>query len=112
MPAVDRWKSTLDTLLIFIALFSAIVTTFYIQSSNGLSPDAAFETNQLLATLTDVVILLSGINSSQLSLPAPVASEPEASTLRLNFYWSTSIVLSVGYPMSVPEGSTIHSSIF
>lgn len=60
------------------------------QSSSGLSPDAAFDTNQLLANLTDVVILVSGVNASQLSLRAPVAFEPDASALRLNFYWSTS----------------------
>ncbi|EIM83829.1 uncharacterized protein STEHIDRAFT_62042, partial [Stereum hirsutum FP-91666 SS1] len=76
-------------------LFSAIVTAFYVQSSSGLSPDAAFDTNQLLANLTDVVILVSGVNASQLSLRAPVAFEPDASALRLNFYWSTSLVLSV-----------------
>ncbi|EIM83827.1 uncharacterized protein STEHIDRAFT_159444 [Stereum hirsutum FP-91666 SS1] len=95
IPAVDGWRGTLDTLLIFATLFSAIVTAFYVQSSSNLAPAATFETNQLLANLTDVVILLSGANISQLSLPGPVAFEPEASALRLNFYWSISLVLSI-----------------
>lgn len=57
------------------------MTAFYVQSSSGLSPDAAFETNQLLANLTDVIILINGVNASQLSLPAPVAFQPDAGAL-------------------------------
>lgn len=78
-----------------IALFSAIVTSFYIQATNGLTPDAGLRTNELLVNLTDVIVLLGRSNASQLSLPPPKPFEPDAVNVRTNLYWSVSLVLSV-----------------
>lgn len=81
-----------------IALFSAIITAFYNQASSALSPSVTFETNQILSNLTTIAIAISaasGVNVSQLTLSPLVVFEPDASTLRLNFYWSASLILSV-----------------
>lgn len=111
-PTVDRWRGTLDTLLVFvsfcdpslriiadggkkIALFSAIVTTFFIQSLTGLSQDTGARTNELLQNLTDIFIAVNGADASQLNVSSPVPFEPESSAVRLNFYWSISLILSV-----------------
>lgn len=53
-----------------IALFSAIVTSFLVQSLSGLTQDAGIRTNELLSNLTEVVIALgAGTPASELSLP-------------------------------------------
>lgn len=79
-----------------IALFSAIVTTFFVQSLEGLSQDPGSRTNELLQNLTDVVVAIgSGINASQINFVPPAVFEPEGSAVRLNFYWSISLILSV-----------------
>ncbi|EIM86009.1 uncharacterized protein STEHIDRAFT_58585 [Stereum hirsutum FP-91666 SS1] len=94
-PTVDRWRGTLDTILVFVALFSAIVTTFFVQSLEGLSQDPGDRTNELLLNLTELVIAVSGVNASHLTIQPPTAFEPEESAVRLNFYWSISLILSV-----------------
>ncbi|EIM81402.1 uncharacterized protein STEHIDRAFT_149855, partial [Stereum hirsutum FP-91666 SS1] len=94
-PTVDRWRGTLDTLLVFIALFSAIVTTFFVQSLTGLSQDTGARTNELLQNFTDIYIAVNAANASQLDFSPPVQFEPEGSAVRLNFYWSISLILSV-----------------
>lgn len=78
-----------------VALFSAIVTSFYIQATNSLTPDAGLRTNELLVNLTDVIILLGHNNASQLPLSPPKAFEPDPVNVRTNLYWSVSLVLSV-----------------
>lgn len=84
-----------------IALFSAIVTTFYIQASNNLSPNPAVQTNVLLANLTNIIVAAT-LNTNHLS-PQPIIRDPirevDAATIRLNFYWSTSLILSVSFSM-------------
>lgn len=48
-----------------------------------------------MSNLTDVIIQLSGVDSSLLSLPLPVAFEPDPGSVRLNVYWSLSLIVSV-----------------
>ncbi|KAL1689630.1 hypothetical protein GGG16DRAFT_57375, partial [Schizophyllum commune] len=48
---VDGWRDTLDVLLVFAGLFSAIVTTFVVQSSQALQPDYAQISVSLLAEM-------------------------------------------------------------
>lgn len=117
-PIVDRWRGTLDTILVFvsriyyviastiiiyppsqIALFSAIVTTFFVQSLTGLSQDPGDRTNELLQNLTEIIISISPVNVAQLNIPSPTPFQPEGSAVRLNFYWSISLILSVSAQM-------------
>lgn len=81
--------------VIQIALFSAILATFLVQSLTGLSQDPGDRTNELLANLTNIIIALNNANVSNLNIDPPTPFTPESSAIRLNFYWSISLVLSV-----------------
>lgn len=119
-PIISQWRGTLDTLLIFVsflllvitevmvqidrdriprhkqvALFSAIVTALYVQSLASLSPDTGERTNELLQNLTEVIIVLQGASGVNLNFTQPSLFEPATSVIRLNFYFSISLVLSV-----------------
>ncbi|KAJ7280139.1 hypothetical protein C8J57DRAFT_1124698, partial [Mycena rebaudengoi] len=94
-PKVDRWRSGLDALLVFLGLFSAIVTAFLVESLSGLRPDEAARTNELLANLTDIMISLSGVNPMSLNLLTPAQFQPDSTDVRLNSYWSLSLILSL-----------------
>ncbi|KAJ7471780.1 hypothetical protein FB451DRAFT_1559009 [Mycena latifolia] len=72
-PQVDRWRSGLDALLVFLGLFSAIVTAFLVDSLTGLQQDEAARTNELLANLTEIIIQLNAgatVSTLQLSVAA------------------------------------------
>ncbi|KAJ7280097.1 hypothetical protein C8J57DRAFT_1058132, partial [Mycena rebaudengoi] len=94
-PKVDRWRSRLDALLVFLGLFSAIVTAFLVESLSDLRPDEAARTNELLANLTDIMIALSGVNPMSLNLSTPAQFQPDSTDVRLNSYWSLSLILSL-----------------
>ncbi|KAJ7471768.1 hypothetical protein FB451DRAFT_1089817 [Mycena latifolia] len=95
-PQVDRWRSGLDALLVFLGLFSAIVTSFLVTSLTGLQQDEAARTNELLANITDILIQLSaGTNAVSLHVPSPAPFQPDPVDIRLNSYWIISIVLSL-----------------
>ncbi|KAJ7645826.1 hypothetical protein B0H17DRAFT_959327 [Mycena rosella] len=95
-PQVDRWRSGLDALLVFLGLFSAIVTSFLVDSLPGLQQDEAARTNELLANLTEILIQLNtGANLLTLKTAAPAPFQPDAVDVRLNSYWSISLILSV-----------------
>ncbi|KAJ7280015.1 hypothetical protein C8J57DRAFT_1124586, partial [Mycena rebaudengoi] len=94
-PKVDRWRSGLDALLVFLGLFSAIVTAFLVESLSGLRPTEAARTNELLANLTDIMIALSDVNPVNLSLSIPTEFQPDSTVIRLNSYWSLSLILSL-----------------
>lgn len=119
-PTIERWRGTLDTLLVFVsssrracgtrcsmvvliadasqvALFSAIVTTFFVQSLTNLSQDPDNRTNELLENLTEIVLSIGHGNLSSLKLDEPENFVPEGNAVRLNFYWSIALMLSVGH---------------
>ncbi|KAJ7785126.1 hypothetical protein DFH07DRAFT_726359 [Mycena maculata] len=91
-PKVERWRSGLDALLVFVripccffcsprsmhalklGLFSAIVTSFFVQSLTALSQDPNVRTNELLANLTDIIIAISGVPAANLHVPQPVTT--------------------------------------
>ncbi|KAJ6533090.1 hypothetical protein B0H19DRAFT_1186976 [Mycena capillaripes] len=83
-PKVDRWRSGLDALLVFLGLFSAIVTSFFVQSLTALKEDQAVRMNELVTNLTEIIIVLS-----------PVAFHPDSTDVRLNSFWSLSLILSL-----------------
>lgn len=79
-----------------VGLFSAIVTSFFVDSVQNLSPDQDARTNEILSNLTDIIIQLSaGTAPAALNLASPTPFVPDASDVRVNFYWSLSLVLSV-----------------
>ncbi|KAJ7062709.1 hypothetical protein C8F01DRAFT_1251522 [Mycena amicta] len=94
-PKVERWRSGLDALLVFLGLFSAIVTSFFVQSLTALQEDQSVRMNQLVANLTDIIIALSGVPPSNLAITHPTAFRPDSTDVRLNAYWSLSLILSL-----------------
>ncbi|KAJ7704319.1 hypothetical protein B0H17DRAFT_1193567 [Mycena rosella] len=69
-PKVDRWRSGLDALLVFLGLFSAI--------------NEVARTNELLANLTEILIQLSaGATLSTFKVSAPVPFQPDVVDLSI-----------------------------
>ncbi|KAJ7264042.1 hypothetical protein B0H12DRAFT_1012015 [Mycena haematopus] len=93
-PKIDRWRSGLDALLVFLGLFSAIVTSFFVQSLSALQQDPAVRTNELLTNLTEIIIVMSGVQLADLHIAQPVVFHPDSTDVRLNSFWSLSLILS------------------
>ncbi|KAJ7843666.1 hypothetical protein B0H14DRAFT_2294484, partial [Mycena olivaceomarginata] len=95
-PKVERWRSGLDALLVFLGLFSAIVTSFFVQSLTALKQDQAVRMNELLTNLTEIIIVISGTAPADLHVAQPIPFHPDSTDVRLNSFWSLSLILSVG----------------
>ncbi|KAF4598917.1 hypothetical protein EYR38_007330 [Pleurotus pulmonarius] len=96
-PIMDRWRGGLDTLLIFIGLFSAIVTTFLVESLGDLEVDQGARTNEILANITEILVSLSGSAAAGGLLMAPPEEvfSPSSDVIRVNIFWSLSLILSL-----------------
>jgi hypothetical protein len=110
-PIIDRWKGGLDATLVFvcpslskvyfliitqIGLFSAITTAFFVDSFSRLQPQAnASATNEILANLTNALLLVHGFHFNTADLAPNDAPEPAPSDVRENVFWSLSLGLSV-----------------
>ncbi|KAJ7456078.1 hypothetical protein FB451DRAFT_616876 [Mycena latifolia] len=94
-PRAEGWRSGLDALLVFLGLFSAIVTAFIIQSLVTLKQDEIARTNEILSNITNIILAISGTNITQLNLPQPAVFVPQASDVRLNVYLTLSLIISL-----------------
>ncbi|KAJ7585651.1 hypothetical protein C8J56DRAFT_1027267 [Mycena floridula] len=88
---VARWKVLMDGLLLFAALFSAVVTAFIIESYKNLSPDLTvvflYQISQQLSTMT---------NSTELNLLSlsDFSGSPKLAIIT-NVFWFLSLALSL-----------------
>ncbi|KZT35742.1 hypothetical protein SISSUDRAFT_1050939 [Sistotremastrum suecicum HHB10207 ss-3] len=126
MERVKKWRDGLDTTLLFIALFSAIVTAFLLQTLQnlGISPDQQNTQDVLMKLITTVVDIaaLNGLSTPEVTpippFQAAVSDEISASV------WYTSLVTSIvcaalaafaRYQMpdleDAPEGSTFITKV-
>ncbi|KAJ7604927.1 hypothetical protein B0H17DRAFT_1120606 [Mycena rosella] len=103
-PKVDRWRNGLDSLLVFLGLFSAIVTAFLVDSMSSLKQDQTARTNELIVNLTDILVLLIDRSSSNLTFSKPSPFEPDPSDIRVNSFYSLSLVLSLSIAALVVAG--------
>ncbi|KAJ7259628.1 hypothetical protein C8J57DRAFT_1031643, partial [Mycena rebaudengoi] len=94
-PKADVWRRSLDAVLVFVRLFSAIITAFIVQSLVNLKQNESSKTNELLANLTNVIIVIGGVNAANLSLPQPAIFVPDSSDIRFNAYLSLSLIFSL-----------------
>ncbi|KAH7097298.1 hypothetical protein BKA62DRAFT_643568, partial [Auriculariales sp. MPI-PUGE-AT-0066] len=89
---LDGWHRTLDVLLIFVGLFSAIATAFIIEAYKGLQPDYGE------ITARGVVALLAQGNAS-FAAPLPIPSfddvDASARVLWINALWFASLTLAL-----------------
>ncbi|PBK71068.1 hypothetical protein ARMSODRAFT_883794, partial [Armillaria solidipes] len=89
-----EWRDTIDVLLVFAGLFSAVLTTFVVQTSQNMQPDY----NQASAFLFFQILNATMSNGSQFSIPSsPTAFNfsPSRSDEWLNSLWFVSLTLSL-----------------
>ncbi|KAI0359388.1 hypothetical protein OH77DRAFT_1022905 [Trametes cingulata] len=103
---IERWNTEIDTYLVYAGLFSAIVTTFNVQSYLVLQqqPDPMLAAMQQISLqLSSLAIHPPFINSTQPAFassdaaragPAP-GPPPDAATVAINTLWFSSLVLSL-----------------
>ncbi|KZV91456.1 hypothetical protein EXIGLDRAFT_574544, partial [Exidia glandulosa HHB12029] len=90
---LDGWNKTLDILLIFSGLFSAVATAFVVESYKMLQPD-----NEAYMAVALFALARSSNGSSNLhSLPEPASPDTSSSTLSkwINALWFTSLFLAL-----------------
>ncbi|KIY66601.1 hypothetical protein CYLTODRAFT_323821, partial [Cylindrobasidium torrendii FP15055 ss-10] len=96
---VDDWKDGLDMLLVFAALFSAVLTTFVVETSQALSPDYAEVTASLMVELIAVTRASAsgaGVDSVPAALLTPLSDfAPRPVDIAVNAFWFTSLSLSL-----------------
>ncbi|QRV99825.1 transmembrane protein [Ceratobasidium sp. AG-Ba] len=95
---VKEWNDSLDVLLIFAALFSAITTALVIESSHQLQPDPSESSAQTLLDISRSLVAIS--NGQPVDQPSFVGSpQPEFSpsprSVAINALWFLSLGLSV-----------------
>ncbi|KZV98288.1 hypothetical protein EXIGLDRAFT_607086, partial [Exidia glandulosa HHB12029] len=91
---LDGWNKTLDILLIFAGLFSAVATAFVIESYKLLQPDYdEYIASALFAALSSRNG--SGALDQALDLRDPNGFVPLNASRWLNGVWFTSLVLSL-----------------
>ncbi|QRV94369.1 transmembrane protein [Ceratobasidium sp. AG-Ba] len=96
----DRHTNSLDVLLLFAALFSAISTAFVVQSVNDLKPDHAELSAQALLVMSRTLAAIANeqtIPSQPLKLDDPgiAAFKPSNAAVLVNTLWFASLALSV-----------------
>ncbi|KAJ7584270.1 hypothetical protein C8J56DRAFT_1166444 [Mycena floridula] len=90
---VARWKVLMDGLLLFAALFSAVVTAFIIEGYKTLSPDPSAMTVVLLYHISQQLSTITNTTELQISLP-DLNSSPTLAIIT-NIFWFLSLALSL-----------------
>ncbi|KDQ08745.1 hypothetical protein BOTBODRAFT_76675, partial [Botryobasidium botryosum FD-172 SS1] len=87
---VDGWNKSMDVLLIFAGLFSAIVTAFLIEAYKDLSEDITATNNTLLRQISASMGNAQPEGSLQF---IPFKASPSA--VRVNCLWFASLIISL-----------------
>ncbi|KDQ10616.1 hypothetical protein BOTBODRAFT_36133 [Botryobasidium botryosum FD-172 SS1] len=100
LALIENWNRTIDVLLIFAALFSAVLAAFIIESYKGLSADPNDSMISLLQRINQNLESRFAPNDSNFSAAPPGATPatftPSYSTIRINCAWFLSLNLSLG----------------
>ncbi|CEL56022.1 hypothetical protein RSOLAG1IB_02036 [Rhizoctonia solani AG-1 IB] len=96
---VDGWNKSLDVILVFAALFSAVSTAFIIESSKRLQPDPVQLSTQVLIEISQT---MRSIASNGLVDPPPLSTPngtsafvPSSTDVIVNTLWYLSLSLSI-----------------
>ncbi|KAA1478572.1 hypothetical protein DENSPDRAFT_875749 [Dentipellis sp. KUC8613] len=96
---VEAWKDTIDVLLVFAGLFSAVVTTFVVQSSQSLQPDYSQVSAMLLTELVGLQrAMADGVSPSVVPVSQQNATsgfQVAASDQWVNRLWFISLAFSL-----------------
>ncbi|KAJ7099819.1 hypothetical protein C8R44DRAFT_716761 [Mycena epipterygia] len=90
---VESWRSDMEGLLIFAALFSAIVTAFIIESYKTFNSDSSALTVQLLSQISQQ--LAAAANGSTFNVPQTIPFTPPTTSVVCNAFWFISLGLSL-----------------
>ncbi|KAK0189514.1 hypothetical protein F5146DRAFT_889464, partial [Armillaria mellea] len=96
---VGDWRETVDVLLVFAGLFSAVVSAFAVQFSQNLQPDY----NQISASLLFELVYIQQAISNGTTIDLPLSSTvnptanftPATSIAWVNGLWFTSLSMSL-----------------
>ncbi|KAJ7572349.1 hypothetical protein C8J56DRAFT_842792, partial [Mycena floridula] len=91
---VARWKVLMDGLLLFAALFSAVVTAFIIEGYKTLSPDPSAMTVVLLYQISQQLSTITN-TSTELNISLPDLNSPPTLAVITNIFWFLSLALSL-----------------
>ncbi|KZP12395.1 hypothetical protein FIBSPDRAFT_754994, partial [Athelia psychrophila] len=80
---IESWTKDMDAILIFAGLFSAVVTSFILESYGGLMPDPNAATVALLQQISQQLAGNAVQNPTLTSEPF----SPTSSALRVNAFW-------------------------
>ncbi|KAH9015257.1 hypothetical protein EDB83DRAFT_2208858, partial [Lactarius deliciosus] len=94
---VESWKGDMDGILIFSGLFSAVVSTFLVDSYKALQPDAGTATAILTA---QAVELLARSANEAVPKPPELPSNSHTPFLIINALWFLSLVFSLACALS------------
>ncbi|KIY66489.1 hypothetical protein CYLTODRAFT_339645, partial [Cylindrobasidium torrendii FP15055 ss-10] len=92
---VGEAADSLDILLVFAGLFSAVLTTFVAQTSQSLAPDNSAITVALLIQIAAVQHAMATGASLDGIAPADIAPPVSRSDVWVNALWFTSLALSL-----------------
>ncbi|TFY50821.1 hypothetical protein EVG20_g11311, partial [Dentipellis fragilis] len=96
---VEAWKDTIDVLLVFAGLFSAVVTTFVVQSSQSLQPDYSQVSAMLLTELVGLQrAMADGVSPTVIPVSQQNATsgfQVAASDQWVNRLWFISLAFSL-----------------
>ncbi|GJE99253.1 hypothetical protein PsYK624_155030 [Phanerochaete sordida] len=96
MEKVTDTKEDIDTLLVFAGLFSAVVTTFVVDSYNSLTPNNTDELVFLMRqSLAQNYTLVNGVLRPMAPFPDDLPFETPLWALRVNGLWFASLVISL-----------------
>ncbi|CAE6410737.1 unnamed protein product [Rhizoctonia solani] len=98
---VDGWNKSLDVILVFAALFSAISTTFLIESSGRLRVDPTDTSTETLLIISRTLLAISNntrppdLDNTLNVNSGSSAFKPPNSAIIINAMWYLSLSLSV-----------------
>ncbi|KAK7691536.1 hypothetical protein QCA50_004935 [Cerrena zonata] len=100
---IKDFKEDIDTLLVFAGLFSAVTTTFLVDSYKSLQSDSAATTNILLArmllqsqnSLTGIPDTISLDQDLACIVTSTCSFEPPLAAKRVNVLWFSSLIISL-----------------
>ncbi|KAI0322938.1 hypothetical protein OF83DRAFT_1047698, partial [Amylostereum chailletii] len=91
---VERWKADMDGILIFTGLFSTTVAAFFIESYKSLQQDPGNVTVQILSQISQQLVTIAN-GTAPFIPPPPSPFEVPSSMLRVDIFWSLSLVVSI-----------------
>ncbi|CUA73506.1 Nitrate reductase [NADH] [Rhizoctonia solani] len=98
---VEGWKNSLDVTLIFATLFTAICTTFVVDSAKSLQEDTAKTAARRLDQITQILLVVANVSDPRsldpTALSAPISPDPfkpRGVDVWVNALWFFSLILS------------------